>query len=488
MDEGLIDEVLARGAIWRDPATGRQRDARRPPTTPADRAARARGIDDGRDAPGRRRPAGWTRSSTEWRPGSGAAHEIREPATGMPPDDPPVDARGRRAAPPRRPPPPSPPGRRRTTRSGPRSCAERPTSTRLTRRVRHVDAARDGRPPQQDAPRAELHRRGAPERGVDAVPAVRLAAADGATPGGCRWCGACRSASSARSRHGTRRACWACASSRRPWPSATRSCSSPIRRHRSAAGRCSPPCSRRRGCRTGCCRSSSAGRTSGEALVTDPNVDMVSFTGSTAAGRRVGALAGGLLKKVSLELGGNNAFVVLDDADLDAAASRAPIRRSSSRARSASPSGATSSIATSPTSTSTCWLPRRSACAWATPIERTSTWARSSTSSSWPGWTASSSARSPEAPGWSRAAPTGAVLPTDRACRRHDRGARVDRRDLRSGRAGRPLRHGRRGRRAGQRQRLRARCGRLFAVDLARPGDRQPDQGRDGPRQRPDHQ
>jgi benzaldehyde dehydrogenase (NAD) len=59
----------------------------------------------------------------------------------------------------------------------------------------------------------------------------------------------------------------------------------------------------------------------GEAVVTDPNVSMVSFTGSTAAGRRVGQLAGGLLKKVSLELGGNNAFVVLDDAELDAAAS-----------------------------------------------------------------------------------------------------------------------------------------------------------------------
>jgi benzaldehyde dehydrogenase (NAD) len=59
----------------------------------------------------------------------------------------------------------------------------------------------------------------------------------------------------------------------------------------------------------------------GEAIVTDPNVNAVSFTGSTAAGRRVGSLAGERLKKVSLELGGNNAFVVLDDADLDAAAS-----------------------------------------------------------------------------------------------------------------------------------------------------------------------
>ena len=57
----------------------------------------------------------------------------------------------------------------------------------------------------------------------------------------------------------------------------------------------------------------------GEALVTDPNVNLVSFTGSTEAGRRVGELAGSRLKKVSLELGGNNAFIVLDDADLAAA-------------------------------------------------------------------------------------------------------------------------------------------------------------------------
>ena len=59
----------------------------------------------------------------------------------------------------------------------------------------------------------------------------------------------------------------------------------------------------------------------GEALVTDPAVDLVSFTGSTEVGRRVGALAGGMLKKVSLELGGNNPLIVLDDADLPAAAS-----------------------------------------------------------------------------------------------------------------------------------------------------------------------
>jgi benzaldehyde dehydrogenase (NAD) len=58
----------------------------------------------------------------------------------------------------------------------------------------------------------------------------------------------------------------------------------------------------------------------GQALVTDPNIALVSFTGSTEVGREVGRLAGGLLKRVSLELGGNNAFVVLDDADIEAAA------------------------------------------------------------------------------------------------------------------------------------------------------------------------
>jgi benzaldehyde dehydrogenase (NAD) len=59
----------------------------------------------------------------------------------------------------------------------------------------------------------------------------------------------------------------------------------------------------------------------GEALVLDPHVQMISFTGSTAVGRRVGQLAGGALKKVALELGGNNALIVLDDADIEHAAS-----------------------------------------------------------------------------------------------------------------------------------------------------------------------
>ncbi|GIJ56933.1 aldehyde dehydrogenase family protein [Virgisporangium aurantiacum] len=58
----------------------------------------------------------------------------------------------------------------------------------------------------------------------------------------------------------------------------------------------------------------------GEALVTDPRVGLVSFTGSTATGRRIGELAGRHLTKVTLELGGNSPFIVLDDADLDRAA------------------------------------------------------------------------------------------------------------------------------------------------------------------------
>ena len=57
----------------------------------------------------------------------------------------------------------------------------------------------------------------------------------------------------------------------------------------------------------------------GEALVTHPLVSVISFTGSTAAGRRVGELAGKHLKRAHLELGGNSALIVLDDADVDAA-------------------------------------------------------------------------------------------------------------------------------------------------------------------------
>jgi benzaldehyde dehydrogenase (NAD) len=61
----------------------------------------------------------------------------------------------------------------------------------------------------------------------------------------------------------------------------------------------------------------------GQAMVTHPLVRVISFTGSTAAGRKVGELAGKHLKRVHLELGGNSALIVLDDADVDEAANLA---------------------------------------------------------------------------------------------------------------------------------------------------------------------
>jgi len=57
----------------------------------------------------------------------------------------------------------------------------------------------------------------------------------------------------------------------------------------------------------------------GEALVRHPDVDMVSFTGSTRAGRHIAAIAGGDIKRVALELGGKSAALVLPGADLAAA-------------------------------------------------------------------------------------------------------------------------------------------------------------------------
>jgi benzaldehyde dehydrogenase (NAD) len=59
----------------------------------------------------------------------------------------------------------------------------------------------------------------------------------------------------------------------------------------------------------------------GTALVSDPNIRMISFTGSTATGRLVGEIAGRMLKRTVLELGGNSPLVVLADADIEAASS-----------------------------------------------------------------------------------------------------------------------------------------------------------------------
>ncbi|HXI92176.1 MAG TPA: aldehyde dehydrogenase family protein [Blastocatellia bacterium] len=57
----------------------------------------------------------------------------------------------------------------------------------------------------------------------------------------------------------------------------------------------------------------------GEALASHPDVDMISFTGSTRAGKRVSELAAQTIKRVALELGGKSANIILDDADLEKA-------------------------------------------------------------------------------------------------------------------------------------------------------------------------
>jgi betaine-aldehyde dehydrogenase len=60
-----------------------------------------------------------------------------------------------------------------------------------------------------------------------------------------------------------------------------------------------------------------AGRETGEYLVTHPGIDKVSFTGSTAAGKRIASLCGERLRRYSLELGGKSAAIILEDADLE---------------------------------------------------------------------------------------------------------------------------------------------------------------------------
>ncbi len=59
-----------------------------------------------------------------------------------------------------------------------------------------------------------------------------------------------------------------------------------------------------------------SGPTVGAAMVADPSVELISFTGSTAVGRQVNQVCAGRFAKTILELGGNNATIVMDDADL----------------------------------------------------------------------------------------------------------------------------------------------------------------------------
>ncbi|WP_462410523.1 aldehyde dehydrogenase family protein [Neobacillus sp. Marseille-QA0830] len=61
----------------------------------------------------------------------------------------------------------------------------------------------------------------------------------------------------------------------------------------------------------------------GDTMITNLHSKLISFTGSTGVGKHIGGVAGGLLKRTALELGGNNPFVVLKDADIDQAVNAA---------------------------------------------------------------------------------------------------------------------------------------------------------------------
>ena len=76
---------------------------------------------------------------------------------------------------------------------------------------------------------------------------------------------------------------------------------------------------KRPGCRRESSTSSSEAIEAGAALVEEPRVSMVSFTGSLEVGREIAAYCGRYNKRVHLEMGGKNAIIVLDDADVDLA-------------------------------------------------------------------------------------------------------------------------------------------------------------------------
>ena len=65
------------------------------------------------------------------------------------------------------------------------------------------------------------------------------------------------------------------------------------------------------------------GGTVGTALATHPGVDLISFTGSSETGKDIMAKSSATVKRLVLELGGKNPFIILDDADIDVAAEKA---------------------------------------------------------------------------------------------------------------------------------------------------------------------
>ena len=350
-----------------------------------------------------------------------------------------------------------------------------------------MDPARDRRGPQQDAPRAELRGRRAPRRRDDAVPALRPARARASCPGACRCSGASRPASSARSRRGTRRRVLGMRVVAPALAVGNAVILKPDPQTPVCGGAMFEAVFREAGLPEGLLHVVLGGAEVGEAIVTDPNVTRVSFTGSTAAGRRVGALAGELLKRVSLELGGNNAFVVLDDADLEAAASAGAFASFQFQGQVCF---ATGPPHRPPQRRRGVHRPARREGA-APPARRPVPRGRRPRADRQPEAARARRRHRPPVgrgrrPRRRRRHARGPVLPPDRAHRRHHRPGGVARGDLRPGRAGGRVRHRRGGARARERQRVRADRRRLLALDLARPRARPAVPLGHGPRQRPD--
>ena len=126
---------------------------------------------------------------------------------------------------------------------------------------------------------------------------------------------ASRSASSARSSRGTRRSRSSATRSVPRSSPAARSCSS-RRRRRRARATCSPRSPSRSACRRACSTSSPPTARCRSCSSATRGVDKITFTGSTAAGRRIASLCGERIARCTLELGGKSAAVILDDMDL----------------------------------------------------------------------------------------------------------------------------------------------------------------------------
>ena len=211
-----------------------------------------------------------------------------------------------------------------------------------------------------------------------------------------------RWASSRQSRRGTTRSARSRPRSHRLWPPAAPSCEAvggrPAQRVRARGDRPRGRAPARR-LQPG----SGDGPTVGEPLVAHPDVDMVSFTGSTRAGKRVGEVAMQRVARVALELGGKSPLVVLDDADLETAVDvrrarllhqlGADVQRADPDARAARPRCEAAAIAA------------RVAATWSSAIRSTRApssgrWSRAPSAT---GCSATSGEGSPRAPPWSPA-------------------------------------------------------------------------------------